>query len=268
MKKMYKILLSVLVSQLLFTASWAQSEAKSDKKTTNESPININTANLPADNNNLVVTLKSNGTSSECHLDDNYSGDEEKYVNVKVYAAPMSAKNNLTLNGTTYTFLQCHFHLQSEHTLNKKAEDMEAHFVFQDTVTKGLVVIGVFMKKGGKDNSFFATVLTQFEDLLDPKKSDNSHGSDFTINLNKLDGNTSLTDYAGTYYNYDGSLTTPPFTKGVQWFVSQKKMSISNSQYTQFKQFRYKYSSGKKYPIGYARHVQPLGNRTVTSKTK
>lgn len=53
------------------------------------------------------------------------------------------------------------------------------------------------------------------------------------------------------YYRYDGSLTTPPCTEGVKWFVMAKPVELSASQIAAFRAL---------YQDNY-RPVQPLNGR-------
>src|SRR5262249_34486937 len=55
------------------------------------------------------------------------------------------------------------------------------------------------------------------------------------------------------YYTFAGSLTTPPCSEGVTWFVLVNPMQLSEAQVARF---------GKVYS-GNARPVQPLNGRTV-----
>jgi len=55
------------------------------------------------------------------------------------------------------------------------------------------------------------------------------------------------------YYDFEGSLTTPPCSEGVRWFVLQHRATISKAQLEAFK---------KLYPAN-ARPLQPLNGREV-----
>src|SRR6267154_2339678 len=55
------------------------------------------------------------------------------------------------------------------------------------------------------------------------------------------------------YYSFPGSLTTPPCTEGVSWFVLKTPTEISSTEIVQF---------GALYPHN-ARPVQPLNRRTI-----
>jgi carbonic anhydrase len=57
------------------------------------------------------------------------------------------------------------------------------------------------------------------------------------------------------YFTYVGSLTTPPCTEGVRWFVLKSPLSLSEGQIATF---------AKLYPAD-ARPVQPLNGREVLS---
>merc|ERR1719265_2084463 len=41
--------------------------------------------------------------------------------------------------------------------------------------------------------------------------------------------------FAGSYWRYDGSLTKPPCTESVKWFVAQIPMKVSPEQVASFK---------------------------------
>ena len=55
------------------------------------------------------------------------------------------------------------------------------------------------------------------------------------------------------YYTFDGSLTTPPCSEGVRWFVLKTPMTVAASELTAF---------AKLYPMN-ARPTQPLNGRPV-----
>lgn len=56
-----------------------------------------------------------------------------------------------------------------------------------------------------------------------------------------------------SFYHYQGSLTTPPCSEGVNWYVFQTPIQMSTSQIEQFHQL-YDHN---------ARPVQPLNNRQI-----
>ena len=55
------------------------------------------------------------------------------------------------------------------------------------------------------------------------------------------------------YYEFEGSLTTPPCSEGVRWFVLKQPVTLSQQQLDAFR---------KLYPRN-ARPTQPLNGRTV-----
>jgi carbonic anhydrase len=55
------------------------------------------------------------------------------------------------------------------------------------------------------------------------------------------------------YYKYDGSLTTPPCSEGVQWHVLKDPIELSQAQLTAFQTV---------FPVN-ARPIQNLNGRTI-----
>lgn len=130
----------------------------------------------------------------------------------------------LTLNGQPYKMLEIHFHTLSEHTVNGRQGVMEAHAVFLDKATESrLAVIGVIYKIG-KPNAFLQKFLANGL----PQKSTSPHKVVSSIDLSKAFTNTA------SYYTYAGSLTTPPCSPTVQFYILQDWAEMSQQQFQTF----------------------------------
>lgn len=127
----------------------------------------------------------------------------------------------IKVGGVVFNLLQGHFHSQSEHQLNGKHTDMEMHLVHRSK-SGSLAVIGVMIQEGNQQKE-----LAKFWDQL-PEKGGDYAELDIEINI------ASLLPEDQTYYYYMGSLTTPPCSEGVRWFVLKKPISISEGQLATF----------------------------------
>jgi carbonic anhydrase len=149
--------------------------------------------------------------------------------------------SSITVGGTKYALKQFHFHRPSEETINGEGYEMVVHLVHADQNGR-LAVVAVLLQKG-KDNPL---VHELWNDL--PKEKEKEE---------KLDG--VQIDVAGLlpadrgYYTYQGSLTTPPCSEIVTWFVLKHPMAISAEEIQQFSKL-YRHD---------ARPTQPLYGRVV-----
>lgn len=143
------------------------------------------------------------------------------------------------LDGQQYDLLQFHFHTPSENMVNNSAFPMEMHLVHMNA-QGGLGVIGVLFEEG-EENPLFA----RFWDFLPRKVGEVS--SDLRINIADL-----LPDEPH-YYAFNGSLTTPPCSEGVKWFMITEPVQASRAQMDKFMSI---FGAN-------ARPVQPLNHRTV-----
>jgi len=128
--------------------------------------------------------------------------------------------NMVKLNGKDYELLQFHYHALSEHTINGKHAPLEVHFVLKHS-DNDLAVIGVLFKEG-QENELFKRFLDKFPTEKGTYKSDD------TIDL------MSLLPKDKSYYYYNGSLTTPPCTQIVSWYVLKEPMEASKEQIEKF----------------------------------
>jgi len=147
----------------------------------------------------------------------------------------------ISVGGKQYELVQFHFHKPSEEKINGKSYDMVAHLVHKDTDGK-LAVVAVLLAKGRAD----PLIKTLWDNL--PKEKE----TETVVDAVKVNAADLLPKNKG-YYTYTGSLTTPPCSEGVTWFVLKSPTSISAGEIARF---------AKSYPMN-ARPVQPLDGREI-----
>jgi len=130
--------------------------------------------------------------------------------------------STLTINKETFDLLQFHFHRPSEEQVDGKNSAMVAHFVHKSKDGK-LAVIGVMLNEG-KDNAAIKTLWAN----LPPKE-----GAEYLPEKVNFNPGSMLPKELG-FYNYEGSLTTPPCTEGVQFYILKKPVDISKDQVGKF----------------------------------
>lgn len=149
----------------------------------------------------------------------------------------------ITVGNHKYELQQFHFHHPAEEVVNGKSYPMVAHLVHKDAAGK-LAVVAVLLDEG-QANAVVQTVWTHLPAAKQMEKELAPAGV-------KVDASGLLPANHG-YYTFTGSLTTPPCSEGVTWFVLKQPSSISAEQLATF---------AKHYPHN-ARPLQPLNNRAV-----
>ncbi len=147
----------------------------------------------------------------------------------------------ITVGSKKYTLKQFHFHRPSEEKINGKLYDMTVHFVHADQ-EGNLAVVAVLLERG-QDNSL---VHELWNDL--PKEKEKEE----VLNNIQIDAAALLPD-DHDYYTFSGSLTTPPCSEDVTWFVLKHSVSVSSVEIEQFSKL---YRND-------ARPTQPLYGRVV-----
>jgi carbonic anhydrase len=119
--------------------------------------------------------------------------------------------------GKAYKLLQFHFHTASEHVVDGEAYPMEAHFVHAAD-DGSLAVISVFFVEGTENQALKA--------VFDHLPTSKTKAKTVASKINPayiLPGDPD-------FYRYRGSLTTPPCSEGVNWFVIQAPEQASKAQ--------------------------------------
>lgn len=125
----------------------------------------------------------------------------------------------IVAGGVRYDLQQFHFHHPSEEAVNGKLSSMDIHLVHRSADGK-LAVIAVRLKE---DRNFGNVVLAALWPHL-PTQAGTSETVTEMVNPRGL-----LPADPG-YWTYMGSLTTPPCTEGVRWFVFEQELSIGRDQ--------------------------------------
>jgi carbonic anhydrase len=149
--------------------------------------------------------------------------------------------NALTVRGSTYKLLQFHFHTPSEEQVNGRNFAMVAHLVHQNAQGQ-LAVVSVLLDPGVA-NALINKVWTYMP--LD--SNDRVRLPAGLIDMNEL------LPKDPRYYQFMGSLTTPPCTEGVLWLVFKQATPVSREQIRLFTQL---------FPNN-ARPLQALNGRAV-----
>ena len=151
----------------------------------------------------------------------------------------------VAVDGTKYHLVQFHFHAPSEHKVAGQAYPIEVHLVHKSEAGT-LAVIAVFVA-AGRINTTYGT----FWHALPSVSGESRQIEGVQLDLQGL-----LPSLRDTY-RYTGSLTTPPCSEGVKWFVMTTPVEMSHSQIATFKAIL----------DGNNRPVQPLNGRELVVDT-
>jgi len=118
----------------------------------------------------------------------------------------------------------------SEHTVNGKQYDAELHIVHFNTKygtpenaadkPDGLAVLGIFIEEG-KEHPEFAKMMPALTKAL--RKGQ-------TVKIDATIDPAKFLPENRTFYNYEGSLTTPPLLESVIWTVFKEHITMSEEQ--------------------------------------
>ncbi|HTT03140.1 MAG TPA: carbonic anhydrase family protein [Steroidobacteraceae bacterium] len=147
----------------------------------------------------------------------------------------------IEVGGQRYQLVQFHFHRPSEEEINGKRYDMVAHLVHRNSNGQ-TAVVAVLLTHGAAN----PLIKTLWEHLPQEKNHE------VAVDAVNIDAAALLPRDKG-YYTFAGSLTTPPCTEGVTWFVLRTPTPMSAEQLARF---------AAVYPMN-ARPVQALNHRQI-----
>jgi carbonic anhydrase len=185
-----------------------------------QSPINIENT-LPSDLPALRLDYRST--------------DAKIALREHTVIVTLKPRNTLQIDTQRYTLTQMRFHSPSEHQIKGRNAPLEIHLIHRDQ-HEGLLIMVVLVQLGS-ENPAIATLL----------EAATKKPYDVTLDMRALHPS------ALGYYAYEGSMSWPPCTEGVQWRILKNPITLSTQQLRALVRV-----------IGRnARLIQPLNGRVV-----
>jgi carbonic anhydrase len=177
-----------------------------------------------------------------------YLVNNGRTIRVNYHDAP-GAGSLLMVGDKPYQLTQFHFHRPSEEYVHGKPFDMVVHLMYQSGT--GEVVGVAVLLKAGRPNATIGQLWQHMPKTESRVLTDFSHEEQ---EIARVDINPAgLLPNKVAYYTYMGSLTAPPCTEGIRWYVLKTPVEISGKQIEAFANL---------YPHD-VRPIQPLNGRVV-----
>ncbi len=131
--------------------------------------------------------------------------------------------------GNEYTLNSVHFHSISEHSFGGGFYAAEGHAVHIDAKTGNIIVLGIMLDVAGAGSDILPasnnTLLNTFWNAAGPNFITEEH-VDVTV-ASPLNLYRTYLPAKASHFRYQGSLTTPPCSEVVEWFVFEQPVKIS-----------------------------------------
>jgi len=182
-----------------------------------QSPVNLDSMTHEKPSDSLRIDYDkdfspdffNSGHAAQVNLPDNYPG-------------------KLFVNRDAYPLIQFHIHAPAEHVIGTQTFPAELHFVHIRPDGKMAVLAVLITAKGDTENAEFQKIIDNMPHT--PATHDTS--TNVQLRLREL-----LPKHKEHFFSYAGSLTTPPCSEGVNWYVLSEPLTISVSQLTELVDF-------------------------------
>lgn len=184
-----------------------------------QSPIDLpDTISVPENIDSITVSRSRAASIVVTHQEHtNEIIDNGHTIQVSIYDG-----NDIRIGDALYRLRQFHFHAPSEHTIGGRHFPMEIHFVHASEDGR-IAVAGVLVRQGVHNSDF-----DELWSILphEPGERIVPDADEVSIHFTGRPGDV--------YYRYEGSLTTPPCSEDVHWFVRRAPIEMSAAQIATF----------------------------------
>jgi carbonic anhydrase len=184
---------------------------------------------------------------------------------------PAAGGGTLMVGDRSYRLTQWHIHAPAEHVVSGQRADLEIHLVHTDPQgrTAVLAIFADILGRQHRPGSSASSHLLRTVVRAAPSTAGEETDLDRTVSAAVLlrAGSARSRHHRvtiGQYLTYTGSLTTPPCTGGIRWFLLAKIITIDPATVHHMHALISTFPGYGSYPDN-NRPVQPLGSRTVES---
>jgi carbonic anhydrase len=137
--------------------------------------------------------------------------------------AHMNPGSYIVAGGVRYELVEFDFHHPGEQAVRGKLSDMDVHLLHRSADGKLAVVAVRLMEDLGNPNAVLAALWPHLPITAGA-----------TEKVQEMVSAGGLLPADRGYWTYTGSLTAPPCTEGVRWFVLEQELSLSRDQLRAF----------------------------------
>ena len=130
--------------------------------------------------------------------------------------------SKIRIDGKPFDLLQFHFHRPSEEHIDGKPSAMVVHFVHKSP--EGELAVLAVMLREGNENPGIKTLWTLAPKAAGPE----------VVPDGVMFNPANLLPKEMDFFHYDGSLTTPPCTEKVKFYILKTQVNIAKEQVTDF----------------------------------
>jgi carbonic anhydrase len=175
---------------------------------------------------------------------------------------PAGVHDTLQVSGDRYELVQDHFHAPSEHAVDARLADVEAHFVHTNA-QGATVVVGVFFRRGPESDALLDRILLSAPATAgEGVHAGEASPAELFHHLRGVRARRTGRVQVNSFYAYDGSLTTPGCTEDVRWFLLADGGHVSEAAVTRFHRVIARFPDYDGYPNN-NRPLQPLNGRVI-----
>jgi carbonic anhydrase len=227
------------------------SDAFPDAAGTQQSPIELYRESATPDPNlgDIVPAYRDDG-----RLLESLQGFFFENLHFEIEIDPHKDAGGIRLGQEVHKLVKFHFHTPAEHPIDGQQASMEVHIVHASPVqgSKGTVV-GLMVREGARDNPIIAFFANQLDRVIFaglPEVPEALDSSTSAPPHSLRDGFPALR----SYFHYVGSLTTPPCTEGIDFYILDQPIEARRETIEKF---------AKYVPGGNNRPTQPPNGRRV-----
>jgi len=135
----------------------------------------------------------------------------------------VSFKEDGNMTAETVYLKGWHIHAPADHTVENDRSKAELHLVFGTATGRERAVFAIRVDPGNTESAFFKSIPTPLISYRETTKTVPST----VLNIRQL---LSEVNMFSEFWTYRGSLTSPPCTEGIRFYVARSVLYTSNKQ--------------------------------------